>query len=292
MIRMLVGRLKPDILHGQAVSCGLYAAVAAFGRRIPILTSIQGRDLYDATPLQRHTEIRWTLRKADQVITVNRELAELGFRLFNIPNIRVIHNGFIPEIVESDRSTLRAGFGIAQDEMVIVTVARLTRTKGIDILLHALKDIPYATSWIIGDGEEKDSLKTLARDLNLSHRVHFLGIMSHHSVAERLKAADVFVLPSRLEPFGISILEAMHAGLPIIATRTGGIPELVGTENGVLVPVEDIQALSAAISSLIGDHQRRLTMSSANTAKAGRYHWCQIGKTYLDVYRSLSHIGK
>lgn len=292
LIRRMVGRIKPDILHGQAVSCGLYAAVAAFGRNLPVLTSIQGRDLYDATPFQRRTEIRWALKRAAQVITVNQELADLGHNLFGISDIRVIHNGFTPETIETDRNALRAGFGVAQGEMVLATVARLTKTKGIDILLNAVKGIPHATVWIIGDGEEKEALQNLSESLNLSHSVHFLGLMPHHSVAERLKAADLFVLPSRLEPFGISILEAMHAGLPVVATHTGGIPELVGTENGILVPVEDSQALSAAISNLIKDPRRRLAMSSANAAKADRYHWNRIGETYLTTYRSLSRAGQ
>ena len=94
-------------------------------------------------------------------------------------------------------------------------------------------------------------------DLGLSNRARLLGTIDHHSVAERLKAADLFVLPSRSEPFGISILEAMNAGLPIIATRVGGIPEHVKDgEEGYLFPPNDAKELARLIRYLAGRPDR------------------------------------
>jgi len=286
-IRAVVKKINPDVIHAQAISCGLYARFARGRRNLPVLTSIQGRDLYEASLFQKKTEVRWALSGADKLITVNRDLAYLGQKLSGGAPVQVIHNGFTPESIDSDRRSLRMKYSVSPEEFVIICIARLIKAKGIDILLKALPSVPWATVWIVGDGEERGRLEWTISDLGLSNRVRLLGTIDHHSVAERLKAADLFVLPSRSEPFGISILEAMNAGLPIIATPVGGIPELVSEPNGLLVRPESPSALSEAIQTMYEDSERRSQISKSNMKKAAQYHWETICRQYIQIYEDL-----
>lgn len=287
-IRRILKSSRPVLLHGQAISCGLYALYAGLGLNIPVLTSIQGNDLYESSWFQKLTEVRWALRGSDKVITVNRELAGMGRELFGIPDIQVIHNGFSRENRIPDRKILRDKYGVDDNERILVCVARLIPSKGIDVLLKSIDGLNIAVKlWVIGDGKEKDKLVRMADRLGIKNQVLFLGSMEHRLVAERMKAADLFVLPSRSEPFGISLLEAMDAGLPIVATRVGGIPEIVSETNGILVPPEDPGALSLALSVLFGDSVRRDAMSKANIEKASRYQWDMIGEKYVEVYHEM-----
>ena len=287
-IRQIVGGIRPDVIHAQAISCGLYAKIASFGRHIPVLTSIQGRDLYESSPFQRRTEVRWSLKGADQLIALNRELVVLAENFTGVSDIRVIHYGFTPENVRPDRDTLRRKYAVKKNEFVIITVARLTKAKGLDILISSLRNMPKLKLWIIGEGEERKRLEKLIQNTGFIEQVHLLGLLNHYAVAERMKAADLFVMPSRSEPFGISILEAMDAGLPIVATRVGGIPEFVKKENGVLVPPGDPIALGKTIRCVYNDSALRRHMSRMNIEKSSQYHWDEICNRYIDLYVSLS----
>ncbi|MDE3019497.1 MAG: glycosyltransferase family 4 protein [Nitrospirota bacterium] len=286
-IRRLVGTVKPDLLHAQSISCGLYAAVAAFGRRLPVLTSIQGQDLYQASFLQRKTEVRWALRAAGRVTAVTPALAELAESLTGVRPIHVVPHGFLHEQGIASRDALRERFGLRPLELVLLCAARLDPIKGVDILVRAVADVPEVTVWVAGDGPERRHLGQMADSLGLAGRIRFLGNLPHRVLTERMHAADLFVLPSRSEAFGIVLAEAMDAGLPIVASRVGGIPGLVEADNGLLVPPEDPAALAGAIRELLADPGRRAAMARVNSEKAKAYRWETVGETYWKAYREL-----
>lgn len=285
-IRKLVKQIAPDLLHGQSISCGMYAVLAAAGRGIPTLTSIQGYDLYESSAIQRRTEVRWALRCADRVSAVSHALAELGKQIAGVRDVEVLPHGFKPVPDLPDRHELRKSFDVRESDFILMCAARLAPIKGLDVLLHAIASIPGVTLWLAGEGAERQSLQATARNI-VGDRVHFLGLLDHRMVAARMKAADLFVLPSRSEPFGIVLLEAMDAGLPIVATRVGGISELIAKENGLLVPPEDSCALATAIEELAGDPARRARMAEANRLKARQFRWDTVGNSYLRVYQEL-----
>ncbi|MDE3036095.1 MAG: glycosyltransferase family 4 protein, partial [Nitrospirota bacterium] len=286
-IRRLVGTVKPDLLHAQSISCGLYAAVAAFGRRLPVLTSIQGQDLYQASFLQRKTEVRWALRAAGRVTAVTPALATLAESLTGVRPIHVVPHGFLHEQGIASRDALRERFGLRPLELVLLCAARLDPIKGVDVLVQAVADVPEATVWLAGDGPERRHLEQMAASLGVAQRLRFLGNLPHRDLAERMRAADLFVLPSRSEAFGIVLAEAMDAGLPIVASRVGGIPGLVEADNGLLVPPEDPAALAWAIRELLADPERRAAMARVNPEKAKAYRWETVGETYWKAYREL-----
>lgn len=286
-IRHMVKRIHPDVLHGQAISCALYANLAALGRGIPVLANVQGRDLYESSLFQRLTEVRWTLRSADVVVTVSRAIAALCRVVAGMDHIEVVPNGFQPVEITGTRDALRPQFGLAASDFVILCIARLLPVKGLDVLLQALVALPGATLWICGAGPERARLERLASSLGVIERVQFLGFLEDRVVAERRRAADLFVLPSRSEPFGIVLLEAMDAGLPIVATNVGGIPDIVSLENGLLVSPDDPEALAVAIKELMADPGRRSRMGQSNQTKAKNFRWDIIGESYVKLYQQL-----
>lgn len=286
-IRSVAGELGPDLVHAQSVSCGLYAALAAAGRRIPVLTSIQGQDLYQASPVQRKTEVTWALRRADRVTAVTPELARLAEDVAGVRSVQVVPHGFTHERGLPSREVLRERFGLRPLEFAVLCAARLDPIKGVDILVQAVADVPEATVWLAGDGPERSRLTQMAASLGVASRLRFLGNLPHRDLAERMRAADLFVLPSRSEAFGIVLAEAMDAALPVVAARVGGVPGLIGSENGLLVPPEDPAALASAIRQLLADPGRRAAMARVNPEKAKAYRWETVGESYFAVYREL-----
>ena len=133
----------------------------------------------------------------------------------------------------------------------LVTVTRLVPTKGIDTLLRAMARVPGAvTLTVVGEGPEATALQQLTERLDIEDRVRFTGGLDRTGVRAAYWSANAFVLPSRAETFGVVLLEAMATGLPVIATRCGGPQEIVDPSSGHLVPVDDADALAAAIQSL------------------------------------------
>jgi glycosyltransferase involved in cell wall biosynthesis len=154
----------------------------------------------------------------------------------------------------------KESIGIPQDHLVVGTVAALSAEKDYPNLLHAAKKIianhDNVTFCAVGDGPEKESICDLARELKLGSRFIFTGF--HNDVGCFMKLFDLFVLSSYNEGLGTSILDAQALGLPVVACRTGGVPEIVfDGENGYLVPPRDSDALAKAIADLVNHPEKR-----------------------------------
>ena len=171
---------------------------------------------------------------------------------------------------------------------VVMTVARLEKVKGIEFLIRAVKDFQLL---IIGDGSERKNLENLVKKLNLKERVNFLGEIPNEKIPEYLAAADCFVLPSLKEGFGIAILEAQAAGVPVIATRVGGILDLVEDQKtGILVEPGNAEAITQAILKIRSspDFARSLVQNAKMNLNA--YHWQNIALKVFQIYEDcLSH---
>ena len=146
----------------------------------------------------------------------------------------------------------RASFETPEDVPLLLILARLHPKKGVDTLLRALAQVPGAYLWIAGEGDERAQYEALAQSLALTDRVRFLGWRNDR--AALLAAADVCVMPSRYEPFGTVMAEAWSAGTPLItAAAQGPLAYVKDGENGLMVPIDDVPALAAAIARLIAD---------------------------------------
>jgi glycosyltransferase involved in cell wall biosynthesis len=221
------------------------------------------------------------LRHADAVTACS---AFVMRDLRNFADIRapshVIHNGV--ETTDFTGVTPETDF-----EPYVLGVGRLVPQKGFDILIDAFASDQLAqlNLVLVGDGFERDRLRRRATDRGIASRV------GRTRVARFMRGARVFALPSRGEPFGIALLEAMAAGAPAVATAAGGIPEFARDGvNALLVRPDDARALAEAIARLAFDSQLRARVIAGGRATAEAHAWRRIAGEYEEVYRrTLDH---
>lgn len=280
---------RPHILQGQAISCGLLAAIIGRLLRIPSIAYAQGQDVYKAKRWQLFTEIRWGCRWATAVAAVTTDLAE---RLTNLCGRMVVHvlpHGFEISVDYQFKQFLREKRNEVQDGVVVLSVGRLEYVKGHDVLLGAwptiLIDFPSAQLWLVGEGSKRAALERQALALGVSYSIRFWGLLTPQEVGAIMSVADIFVLPSRSEPFGIVLLEAMAQGLPVIAAKVNGIPEVIPPSGDTcLVTPEDDSALSASIVK--GLRHFRMP-SDKNRAWAKNFVWDQLVYRFEHLYETI-----
>jgi L-malate glycosyltransferase len=194
------------------------------------------------------------------------------------------------------RAAARDQLGWAERDFILLTIARLAPEKGHAYLVRAmaaiLRTIPHARLVLVGDGPQEAPLKALAHDLGIAHRVSALG--SRRDIARLLAASDLFVFPSTGEAFGIAVIEAMAAGLPVITTRVDGLDEVVRHgQDGLLVPPADAGALTAAVVQLFEDARLRAALAREARATVARRFSVNVMLPQLeDLYWSLLHGGR
>jgi glycosyltransferase involved in cell wall biosynthesis len=268
----------------QTVTPGLIGA-CAHGFGVPYLLYIRGRLEYLSGRLSpRRSLASFALGRAARVLVQSESIRDevlerFGDRRFGDrrrlverlrERIRVIPNGV-------DRRPLRVGAG-----RYLVYVGRLVALKGVADLVDAMREFPDVPLILVGDGPDRDRLRGLASGVQAS----FLGHVSHEEVLRHIEGAACLVLPSRTEAFSNVILEAMSLGVPVIATRVGGNPDLVRDgENGLLVPPGDPPALARAIREMLGSETRRLELGRCAHAMAQHYDWDRATRLLLHEIR-------
>jgi glycosyltransferase involved in cell wall biosynthesis len=208
------------------------------------------------------------------------------------PNAQVLYHCLNTERFRPDpavRRQMREALGF-RDEYIVLFVAYFLKDKGGDIALRALAELPAnVVLWIVGDGPEWENLQALARDLDLEPRVRFLSPRRH--VELYMQAADCLICPSVwADAAGWVNLEGQACGLPVIASRTGGIPELVADgQTGYLFPPGDHRELADRVNRLLSDEPARLRMGQqARCLVLDRFSWESQVEHQLDVYRDNS----
>jgi glycosyltransferase involved in cell wall biosynthesis len=251
-------RRRPSVFHAHlpdplAARSGLVAAAAA---DVPAVIATAHLHV----PLRRVWQrARARALRVDHYIAVSSAVGD-GLQSLGIDprSISVVHNG----LVDVDSYAHGTVNGVSSGRTV-VTVARLVEQKGHRVLLQALVDVPGVTLSLAGDGPLRAGLEHLASELGVADRTRFLGNVT--DVPALLSRADMFVLTSLNEGLPLSILEAMAAGVPVVATRVGGVPEVViDGETGILVRPEDPASTAEAIRRLLGDAglRERLAMQA------------------------------
>ena len=230
-------------------------------QRAPKGPALRLLDLIRTTPL----------RLARRIIVPSRYLRDIvaGWGL-SPAKIEVIYNAVAPALPNDPPVRLPAFAG-----RTVITVCRLVPWKGLDDLIQAVAGLPDTRLVIAGDGPERTRLEELVRTCGAAERVLFLGHVAQHEVASCLAQADTFVLNSSYEGLPHVVLEAMAVGVPVIATRAGGTPELVEHEaTGLLVPVGDRAALEAALRRLHADAPLAARLAGEATRRlAERFHF-------------------
>lgn len=292
----LLRRLHPDIVHSR--NWGAFDAVpAARLARVPVVIHGEhGREVGDPAGLNRRRNRlrRLFLPFIDRYVTVSFDLARWLVDVVRIPATRVvtIHNGVDVARFSDERSRRgRAALGVPEGDLVVGTIGRLDPVKDQVGLIEAFAhvrtgDVP-ATLVIVGDGPCRGALEARAERLGIGERVRFLGARS--DVAMLLGGFDVFVLPSIAEGISNTILEAMASGLPVVATETGGNPELVQHDvTGRLVSVGDRDGLAAAVGAYVADPHLRLLHGKAGRARAvEEFPLERMAARYRELYDAL-----
>lgn len=240
---------------------------------------------------------RWSLPKADRLVTVCRAFAQelIDTTGVSADSISVQHNAIRRQqsVGDADVESLRGHLGIGARESVVLSVGRLSREKAQLDLLTAFKELGESKSEIsskliiVGDGPERSGLEAAARSLGCKDRVIFAGQVS--DVRTFYAAADVFVLPSHSEGSPNVLLEAMAASLPIVATAVGGVPEMVeNNETALLVPPNDPPSIAGAIVLLLTDKElaQRLTTNAAALVDT-RYTPENYVRSVVQIYRDV-----
>ena len=176
----------------------------------------------------------------------------------------------------------------------ILAVGRIVPQKAFDVLLDALcSELLAGMNLVIaGDGFERPRLERRAAELNIASRVRFLGSVDRARLPRLMRGACVFAFPSRGEPFGIALLEAMAAGLPAVATASGGIPEFARDgENALLVPPDNPQAFAVALARLATDAELRQRLAAGGRKTARELDWTHLVTRYEGVYRDALQAG-
>ncbi len=231
--------------------------------------------------------------RADKIIAVSSYTAEnileenknLADKIEIIPN-GVDINRFNPDI---PRDIVRKNMKISCDERVILFIGRLDFNKGIKYLIEAFSKlkIPKVKLIIVGRGPLKDQIKQLIEKLNLSKKVQLLENVTDETLPQIYRASDIFVLPSLMEGFGISILEAMASGIPCIGTTAGGAVDIISSNNGILIPPADINSLRDAMKILLTDDLMYRRFSIQCRKKAEGFSWDHVVERTINVYESL-----
>jgi glycosyltransferase involved in cell wall biosynthesis len=199
-----------------------------------------------------------------------------NFLAVGVKNIEVIPNGIDLKRFENLEFSQPKDF-------TVITVARLEEVKGIEYLIRAVDDFNLI---IIGEGSNRKCLEALTEELHLEDKVKFLGEIPNKDIPANLKKAHCFCLPSLKEGFGIVVLEAMAAGLPAVATKVGGIVDIIkAEENGILVSPKNPREIREAIMRI--KNNQELTTKLTENAKQGlkKYDWNNIADRVEEVYK-------
>jgi len=258
-----------------------------------LVTSVHGAELFPGgSPMAKYSPgIRLLLASSDRIVAPSRSFQNDVCGIF--PDLKekttFIHNsvdltelnGASPHISRHDRSPY------------ILCIAMHNEKKGLDVLLRAFKHVhhtqPSIKLVLVGDGPLRKQLEHLASSLEIRDRVNFLGLQGRIEVRQLLHDCEIFVLPSRSEPFGIAIVEAMACKKPVVATTAGGIPEIIDNgKNGILVPSDDVEALADALITILKDRDLRVAFAT-NGYSTVQDQFCnnKNGSAYEGLFAAL-----
>lgn len=295
-LRRIIAERAPDIVATHNLKSHFLVKLSGLNRRYPWVAFHHGYTTTDLKMRVYNQLNRWSLPTADRVITVcqafARELAREG-----VPFDRIYaqHNSISPEQGASaeEVAALRTRLGIKDGERLVLTIGRLSREKAHLDLVNAFARLRHdhpeidAKLLIVGDGPERGAVEAAIKTMGIAERVYMAGQIS--DVRPYYAAADVFVLPSHSEGSPYVLLEAMRAGVPLIATSVGGVPEMVvDNESALLVGPRDAQAMAAAIARVLQDEQlAHQLVSNASALVATRYSPEAYVRSLFEIYREL-----
>lgn len=296
-LRKIIKTEKIDLLHVQVwnpASCRYAFAI----KSVPLIMT--EHDPFKLSPIKNILKKR-SLKKVKKIVTISRHNQKLLQELYpkHSDKVQLIPNGLditwwqsqLLRFTDEERRKIKQELFHANDNtLIVICVAELHERKGQKYLIEAIPEVvsefPNVKFVFVGDGPARANLEELVSRLKLEHHVTFTG--QQKNISKLLKSSDIFCLPSRREAFGMVNLEAMLAGLPVIASRVGGIPDIVvDGKTGILVEPENPQALTKALKNLIKNPEKRTAMTLSGQKQALKFAASTMAKEYEKVYEEV-----
>lgn len=307
-LKQIIKNEKIDIAHlhlWNPASCR-YAFSAASSCKIPIVTT--EHDPFELSFLKDILK-KQSLKKVGQIITVSENNRKILQKLYpeHKNKISVIRNGLdttwwqsqLLRFTDEDRRRIkRELFQANENTLIIISIAELHERKGLKYLIETIPEIvkkfPNIKLVIVGEGPERKNLESLIKNLNTSTKIdlknHIILTGRQREIPKLLKSSDIFTLPSRREAFGLVLLEAMITELPVVASKIGGIPEIIENgKNGLLVEPENSEKLAKALMDLIADPDKRIKLSQAGLKTVReKFTAKKMAKEYEKIYNQYT----
>ena len=278
----------PNIIYAHFLT-NIYAATAIKEKYNIPLVGMEHWSLLNSLqlPLFLKDMGKYAYTNANQIVAVSESLRkQINFH-FNKDAV-VVHNMIGEEFILAPKIPKTIGNG---EKIHFISVGSLIYRKGFDVLVKALQIVMGKFSnWelkIVGDGPEKKKLLNLIVQANLSDNIKLVGRKNKNEIISLLHDSDVFIFPSRAENFSVAVLEALSAGLPVVATICGGIRECINSSNGLLVPVDDEKQMADAIIEIVESirkYSKKLIMEDCKQ----KYSPAVITQQLIDIFESIT----
>ncbi|MBD3270744.1 glycosyltransferase [Candidatus Peregrinibacteria bacterium] len=293
-LNQTIKKFKPDIIHAHLwnpMACK-HVYLAATANRTPLITT--EHDPFKLNFIKRIYK-KIVLKFVDNIIAISDANKKLISELYpqHSNKIITVHNGI--ELnnnktkPKKNNDYIHHVFKSTKTHKIILSVAALHPRKGLKYLIGAyskiVKKFPKTRLIIAGNGPQKMELEKLIKNLNIDDKVFLLG--QRDDISDIMKSADIFVLPSLAEAFGLVILEAMREGLPIIATNSGGIPEILADNNGILVKPKDKQSLQKTITKLLQNDTIREQYAKKSLVRVKNFSAENTAKKTANIYKEI-----
>ncbi len=296
----LLSQLNPAIIHVNDIWWVPHTVRAIESRRsnpVPIVAHVR----QEIEPAKVR---RYGLDRVEAVIAISRQIEQsLIAGGVSVKNVRTVYSGIdlFKRQLTDDGQAIRQMIGIPDGAVLLGTIANLFPRKGYEVMLRALPAIVHAAPTvhyvIVGsdDSGYTNRLKQLAHELKIADRVHIVGFQD--PVQPFLASFDLYVHPALMEGFGIAVVEAMAMGKAVVATTTGGLPEVVVQgETGLLVPPGDVETLAATVVSLLQDRVRREQLGRNGSVRAHEHfsldaYVANVEHLYGQVLARIIHEG-
>jgi glycosyltransferase involved in cell wall biosynthesis len=286
----LAHRIRPDLVQGQAASCGCFAAVVGRRLKIPSVAYIQGMDVIESGPIRKFLEVRTAVRYATRTIAAADKLVT-RISPYARRTVDTMPHGYRPEPISAEVANVaKTRMGTSRPQLLFV--GYLEPDKGVAYLLSAVatltKNWRGLTLHVVGDGPLRQTLESQATCEGSAAHVTFHGALPHEEVLAMMRVADLFVLPSVLEPFGIVLVEALNEGCPVVTTTECGSSSIINQKGGgLVVPPGDAEALAGAIRSILADPVLRTQLKQSARAAGESYRWDRNVLRFERLYREV-----
>ncbi|MDO8183810.1 MAG: glycosyltransferase family 4 protein [bacterium] len=289
---------KYEAVWGVMASfAGLAAANCKKQTKLPFLLTLQEGDSLEEVE-SKMAPLWWKFKNiftgANQIQVISNYLGMWAQKMGATSPITIIPNGVDLQTFYCDQDKLGSSTPTWElsSQVTIFTSSRLVKKNAVDIIIQALVELPSNFKLrIAGTGEEEEKLKNLAKSLEVEDRVEFLGNLTHQEIATELQQADVFTRPSRSEGLGNSFLEAMAAGVPVVATSVGGISDfLKHQETGFVCEVDNPESLAEQIKFITDPQNKAKVWQITNAARElvkQSYNWDTLAPQMAEIFSQL-----